>query len=442
MPAPDATIDAERSPTERQLIASDLHGLKKSALQGIVHAQIDKWPSSVYGRYTSKTNMTTLRAALLNPEFGFTIQDDFNEPDDHRARSSDDQQGSPDNDQAVTATSADQPIQGAAADSNEPDGHRTTPVHSSDDRQVQGSHDKGQATASVGAEQPVEGVATDSNEPGPAGPNYGIGGLDTINPASYEPLGMGQGQLFNGSNNGQPLTFDISSYTMPDFTNNGSNFMVTDSASVSKDNPVHPFMSDNNNASFRDSLPMFTNANKLGGYPTTAFDDAGQTSPGQACSTDVGAKPSRRTHGSARDPTKRPSKQERSNKTVEWLMKELQSHPGYEEFRLTMNHIKDNPSAVRSWTFAVDFMEDYQKSCLVNGAYQKISKLDITRALSVGISWFHDANKAVEILKKFGEGGTHSSQEVIDRISFTAGAPEGSTSLLRWLRTWETENPI
>ncbi|KAF8258001.1 hypothetical protein EI94DRAFT_1708414 [Lactarius quietus] len=388
--------------------------------------------------------MTTLRAALLNPEFGFTIQDDFNEP----------------------AYSG-----GGGRLTNEPDGHRTTPVHSSDDRQVQGSHDKGQAAASVGAEQPVEGwrltqtsqchggylrggndrggsndwgvamtggsndqggsndrgaAMTKGQRPrgnnvrggsvrgGPAGPNYGIGGLDTINPASYEPLGMGQGQLFNltcvkGSNNGQPLTFDISSYTMPDFTNNGSNFMVTDSASVSKDNPVHPFMSDNNNASFRDAKPLL---DKLAQQMLVPSPPEGHMAQQEI-------------------PPKDLQKQERASEP-----------PGYEEFRLTMNHIKDNPSAVRSWTFAVDFMEDYQKSCLVNGAYQKISKLDITRALSVGTSWFHDANKAVEILKKFGEGGTHSSQEVIDRISFTAGAPEGSTSLLRWLRTWETENPI
>jgi hypothetical protein len=58
-------------------------GLSKRALQGIVNAQKEKWPASAHGKFTSKTNMTTMCAALLNPEFGFTIHRavmDLNEP--------------------------------------------------------------------------------------------------------------------------------------------------------------------------------------------------------------------------------------------------------------------------------------------------------------------------------------------------------------------------
>jgi hypothetical protein len=110
---------------------------------------------------------------------------------------------------------------------------------------------------------------------------------------------------------------------------------------------------------------MFTDSAKLDYPMTTAFDDASQASTGQDCSTAVSVKPLRKTHGSANDLIKKPSKQERSNKTVEWLMNELGSCPGYDEFRSSMNHIKDNPSAVRSWTFAVQFMDDYQRTRMV-----------------------------------------------------------------------------
>jgi hypothetical protein len=128
------------------LLKLHLHrqGLSKKALQGIVNAQKEKWPASAHGRFTSKTKMTTMRAALLNPEFGFTIHRaviDLNKPggyltchciiahcfplDDHSAilaHSSDDQQaqGSHDVDQDVTAASADQPVERAVTDVNEP----------------------------------------------------------------------------------------------------------------------------------------------------------------------------------------------------------------------------------------------------------------------------------------------------------------------------------
>jgi hypothetical protein len=73
---------------------------------------------------------------------------------------------------------------------------------------------------------------------------------------------------------------------------------------------------------------------------------------------------------------------------------------------------------------------------------RKVLKIDIMKALNIGPSWFFDANKAVGIVQKYGEGGTHCSQPVIDKITSTVGAPEGSTKLLQWLKTWETEHPI
>ncbi len=46
-------------------------------------------------------------------------------------------------------------------------------------------------------------------------------------------------------------------------------------------------------------------------------------------------------------------------------MKELENCPGYPEFHSTTNRIKDNQVAVRTWTFAVDFMNTYNKACSI-----------------------------------------------------------------------------
>lgn len=201
----------------------------------------------------------------------------------------------------------------------------------------------------------------------------------------------------------------------------------------------------------------------------TTFDGTSQTSTGHGCSTVTDVKPSRKTHISAHQSsfrqsqnnlTRKTAKLERTTQNVEWLMKELESCPGYDDFCSTLNHIRDNPGAVRSWTFAVDFMEAHNKTCLIvsaislyqlcyliwsglqNGVLRKVPKVDIMKALSIGQSWFFDASKAVGIMRKYGEGGTHRSQQVIDNIASTAEAPEGSTKLLQWLKTWEKEHPI
>ena len=113
----------------------------------------------------------------------------------------------------------------------------------------------------------------------------------------------------------------------------------------------------------------------------TTFDGTsqtqGQTSTEQGCSTAVDVKPSRRMRGPAHQPpfgqapnnlTRQAVKLERTKQNVEWLTKELESCPGYADFCSTLNHIRDNPGAVRSWTFAVNFMEAHSKVCLIVSA--------------------------------------------------------------------------
>jgi hypothetical protein len=88
----------------------------------------------------------------------------------------------------------------------------------------------------------------------------------------------------------------------------------------------------------------------------------------------TGVKRLRRMRGPARqpsygraknDPAKKVAKQQVANRTVEWLMAELQDRPGYANFRDTFHQIKSNPHAVRSWTFAADCVKEYNRQKLV-----------------------------------------------------------------------------
>jgi hypothetical protein len=93
-------------------------------------------------------------------------------------------------------------------------------------------------------------------------------------------------------------------------------------------------------------------------------------------------KPFRRTHGPAHqasyacaknDPIKQTAKQQKTNQTVEWLIVELQKCLGYTEFCDSFHQIRHNPAMVRSWMFADDFINEYNKLTLVVSALMNFS---------------------------------------------------------------------
>ena len=97
--------------------------------------------------------------------------------------------------------------------------------------------------------------------------------------------------------------------------------------------------------------------------PSSTFTEEG-------CSTAVSVKPVEGTHSQlpiaqTKNDIKKALKQERTVQNVQWLENELKNRPGYNEFCATLNHVKDNPGAVRSWNFAVDFMRAYHKMHLI-----------------------------------------------------------------------------
>lgn len=107
------------------------------------------------------------------------------------------------------------------------------------------------------------------------------------------------------------------------------------------------------------------------GYPAmTVFDASEASTSQQGCSLAVGVEPFGGTCGPACQPqTKKTAvkqkKVQKTKLTVEWLIEELKNRPGYSEFCDTLSQVRNNRSAVRSWTFAVKFIEDYHALCLI-----------------------------------------------------------------------------
>jgi len=64
------------------------------------------------------------------------------------------------------------------------------------------------------------------------------------------------------------------------------------------------------------------------------------------------------------------------------------------------------------------------------------------KALSIRNAWLFEAERAVEIVWKYGKGGANPSQPVIDKIAYVDGDAEGSMKLLTWLKAWEGKHTV
>jgi hypothetical protein len=91
----------------------------------------------------------------------------------------------------------------------------------------------------------------------------------------------------------------------------------------------------------------------------------------------LGGKSPRRHDGPAKQPSfaraknnpeRQLARQETKNRTIEWLLDKLEKRPGYHEFHEAFNTTQHNLGAIKSWTFAVEFKEAYNKLWLVVSA--------------------------------------------------------------------------
>ncbi|KAH0829060.1 hypothetical protein J3R83DRAFT_2517 [Lanmaoa asiatica] len=130
--------------------------------------------------------------------------------------------------------------------------------------------------------------------------------------------------------------------------------------------------------------------------------------------------------------------------TVQWLIAEAAKDPRYASFKAGRHHVQTNPGVISSWQFAVEFSEKHSGmphpviQPTVGGRSRRrpirIKKSEVQQALGIGSSWMSDAQRAVMILWKFGEGGTSPRQNVIAVCTSTAEDDRmGARALLEYL---------
>ncbi|KAH7918486.1 hypothetical protein BV22DRAFT_1041732 [Leucogyrophana mollusca] len=125
-----------------------------------------------------------------------------------------------------------------------------------------------------------------------------------------------------------------------------------------------------------------------------------------------------------------------SARIVDWLSGEAAKRVGYQAFKQGRYRPQHNPDIVASWRFAVEFCGAFLRApCLTTaGKMTHATKGHIEQALGVGSTWMADAEKAVRLLERFGEGGTDERPAVVDRVKVSEGKREGSGSLLAFLK--------
>jgi len=149
-----------------------------------------------------------------------------------------------------------------------------------------------------------------------------------------------------------------------------------------------------------------------------------------------------------------------------WLNSLVTQRPGWGEYVKGIGHPLENPDAVHSWQFAVEFSEAFQKQislCEVceqmvssilpliasmnfQARYGKtILKKNIVKALLRDSTWMSAAERAIHVLRVYGDGGTHAANEVIQRVSYRSApgeSPLGAVALQDWLADWKIRHPV
>ncbi|TFK59473.1 hypothetical protein BDN72DRAFT_966063 [Pluteus cervinus] len=130
-----------------------------------------------------------------------------------------------------------------------------------------------------------------------------------------------------------------------------------------------------------------------------------------------------------------------------WLRDEAENTTGYPRFKAGFHHTIQNPDIVFTWQFANDFYRLYRKTTFTSQLPSMSSRpcVQITRkaiqsALQVGETWLTQAIEAIEILDRYGPGGTNPSPGVVQELGTVRTPPRGRAYLLEFLRLASQNN--
>ncbi|KAJ7025322.1 hypothetical protein C8F04DRAFT_1269351 [Mycena alexandri] len=131
------------------------------------------------------------------------------------------------------------------------------------------------------------------------------------------------------------------------------------------------------------------------------------------------------------------------NADVEWLAEEIKILPGYSDFNKNRHKVQQNVGVVASWKFVVLVAKTYFGNAShipSRNGKKKITKGSIHQAVGLRSTAFTQAEHAVHIIDRYGEGGSSPAQAVIDRIELVVDKPEGAKGLYPFLVGWEKDH--
>ncbi|KAJ7433782.1 hypothetical protein FB451DRAFT_1313225, partial [Mycena latifolia] len=114
------------------------------------------------------------------------------------------------------------------------------------------------------------------------------------------------------------------------------------------------------------------------------------------------------------------------DRDTKWLIEQLKSFSGYEDFKSNQRKVQANPGVVRSWNFIANFSARYYKQVSHVQGRRKIQKQSIYKALGLGSTAIAEAENAARILNIYGDNGTSPAQAVIDRVNLIEDPPKGA----------------
>ncbi|TFK65374.1 hypothetical protein BDN72DRAFT_920826, partial [Pluteus cervinus] len=131
-----------------------------------------------------------------------------------------------------------------------------------------------------------------------------------------------------------------------------------------------------------------------------------------------------------------------------WLRDEAESKTEYGRFKSSFHHTLQNSEVVFTWRFAADFYHLHNKTMFTSqlpSTSTRPSRVQITRkaiqsALGVGETWLTEAIRAVEILDRYGPGGTSPSPGVVQELAAVHTPPRGRAHLLQSLYLADENN--
>ncbi|KAJ7022525.1 hypothetical protein C8F04DRAFT_1272534 [Mycena alexandri] len=131
------------------------------------------------------------------------------------------------------------------------------------------------------------------------------------------------------------------------------------------------------------------------------------------------------------------------NADVAWLAEEIKTLPGYSDFNENRHKVQQNVGVVASWKFVALVSKTYfgnTSHIPSRNGKKKITKGSIHQAVGLRSTAFTQAEHAVRIIDRYGEGGSSPAQTIIERIALVAEKPEGAKGLYPFLVGWEKEH--